>query len=135
MPTISIVFFLISASVLAVIHVIALELYLYWQHLWLDIPMHMLGGATVALGIFALHDFTKKFPSRLLYPIPVLLFVLLVALSWEVFEIEAGIPIEANFAVDTMTDIIMDMLGGVIGYVVAYSISDFDIEQEYGLYD
>lgn len=135
MPTLPIVFFLISASTLAVIHVLSLELYLYWQYLWLDIPMHMLGGATVALGVFALHDLISKFPSRLLYPIPVLLFVLIVALAWEVFEIEVGVPIEANFAVDTMIDLIMDMLGGVIGYVVAYSISNFDIEHDYGLYD
>lgn len=135
MLTLPTVFFLIAASVLATIHVLSLELYLYWQHLWLDIPVHMLGGATVALGVFTIHDLTKKFPSRLLYPIPVLLFVLMAALAWEVFEIKAGVPIEANFAVDTMIDLIMDMLGGTIGYVVAYSISDFDLEHDYGLYD
>lgn len=135
MLTLPTVFFLIAASVLATVHVLSLELYLYWQHLWLDIPVHMLGGATVALGVFAIHDLTKKFPSRLLYPIPVLLFVLIASLAWEVFEIKAGVPIEANFAVDTMIDLIMDMLGGVIGYVVAYSISDFDLEHDYGLYD
>ena len=135
MPTLPVVFFLISASVLAMIHIISLELFLYWQHLWLDIPVHMLGGATIALGIFAIHDLIPKFPSRLLYPIPVLLLVLVASLAWEVFEIKAGVPIEANFKVDTMIDLIMDMLGGVIGYVVAYSISTFDIENDYGLYD
>lgn len=135
MPTLPVIFFLISASTLAGIHIISLELYLYWQHLWLDIPVHMLGGATVALGVFALHDLIPKFPSRLLYPIPVLLFVLMASLAWEVFEIEVGVPIAANFAVDTMIDLIMDMLGAVIGYVVAYSISTFDIENDYGLYD
>lgn len=135
MPTLPVAFFLIAGSILAGIHLISLQLYLYWQYLWLDIPVHMLGGATVALGVFAFHDLVSKFPSRLLYPIPVLLFVLMASLAWEVFEIEAGVPIEANFAVDTMIDLIMDMLGGVVGYVVAYSISNFDIEHDYGLYE
>lgn len=125
LPTI---FFLITASVLAVVHVIALQLYLYWQYLWLDIPMHMMGGAMVALGVFALHDLIPKFPSRLLYPIPVLLFVLLGSLAWEVYEIQIGIPIEPNFKVDTIVDLIMDMLGGVMGYIVGYSVSELDLE-------
>ena len=82
LPTI---FFLIAGSILAVIHVISLELFLYWKYLWLDIPMHALGGAVVALGLFTLHDLWPRYPKRLLYPIPVLLLVLLVAMGWEVY--------------------------------------------------
>ena len=128
LPTI---IFVITISVLAVIHIIALELYLYWEFLWLDIPMHLLGGSAIALGVFAAHDFIKQFPKRLLYPIPVLLTVLTVALLWEVYELGIGIPIEDDFEVDTIVDLIMGMLGGVIGYVVAYSVSTFDIDREY----
>lgn len=131
MPKLSLIFFLIASSVMAVIHIIALELSLYWQIVWLDIPMHALGGATVALGIFAIHDLWEQFPSRLLYPIPVLLFVLMAALLWEVYEIGIGIPIEDNFEADTILDIVMDMLGGVIGYIVGYSVSSLEFEDDH----
>lgn len=124
------VFFLIAISLLAVTHIIALELFLYWQYPWFDIPMHLLGGTVVALGMFASHDLLPQFPARLLYPIPVLLIVLMVSLGWEVFELYAGIPVEENFAGDTIIDLIMDILGGVIGYTVAYSVSSLDLNEE-----
>ena len=127
LPTI---FMVISASILATVHIISLQLFLYWKHLWLDIPMHALGGAVIALGVFTLHDLIPKFPKRLLYPIPVLLFVLLVALGWEVYEIGIGIPVEDDFEVDTAIDIIMGMLGGVIGYIVGYSVSTLDLDED-----
>jgi len=128
LPTI---FMLIAASVLATVHVISLELHLYWKHLWLDIPMHALGGAVVALGIFTLHDLMPHFPRRFLYPVPVLLFVLVVALAWEVYELGIGIPIEDDFEIDTIVDIVMGMLGGIIGYVVGYSVSTLNLDRDY----
>lgn len=123
-------FFLTAISVLAVVHVLAVELFLYWRYHWLDIPMHALGGAAVALSFFALHDLFPKYPKRLLYPTPVLLLTLLVALMWEVFELKAGIPIEEHFAIDTTVDLIMDMLGGILGYVVGYAVSSLDLDEE-----
>lgn len=127
LPTI---FFLISLTVLGVVHILSLELFLYWKYPGLDIPVHALGGATVALGLFSLHDLFPRYPARLLYPIPVLLLVLLVSLAWEVYELQIGIPIEADFEVDTIADLIMDMLGGIIGYVVGYSVSTLDLDEE-----
>lgn len=127
LPTI---IFLIAFFIMATLHVLAIELYLYWKHLWLDIPMHMLGGSVIALGMFAAHDLLRSFPKRLLYPIPVLLVVLMGSLAWEVFEIYAGVPIEANFAGDTTIDLVMDMLGGIVGYIVGYSLSSLDIDEE-----
>lgn len=116
--------------VMAIVHVLAIELSLYWTYLWLDIPMHLLGGAVVALGMFTAHDLIRDFPVRLLYPIPVLLVVLMVSLGWEVFEIYAGVPIEANFAGDTIVDLVMDMLGGIVGYIIGYSLSSLDLDEE-----
>lgn len=127
LPTI---FFLISASILMVIHVLSLELFLYWRYPWLDIPMHALGGAVVALLFFTIHDLTPKYPDRLLYPIPVLLLTLLVALGWEVYELQIGIPIETDYKIDTITDLIMGMLGAIMGYIVGYSVSMIDLEHD-----
>lgn len=127
LPTI---FFLTSISTLAVVHVTATELFLYWRYQWLDIPVHALGGAAVALGFFACHDLCPKYPKRLLYPIPIFLLVLLVALAWEVFELKIGIPIEDDFEIDTIIDLIMDMLGGVVGYMVGYAVTSLDLDED-----
>ena len=132
LPTI---FFLISGSILAVVHYISLELFLYWHYRWLDIPMHALGGAVVALFIFTVKDLRPKYPARLLYPIPVLLLLFLVAMAWEVYEIGIGIPIEDDYEIDTITDLIMGMLGGIIGYIVGYSVSSLDLDQEDNVWD
>jgi len=119
LPTI---FFLISFSLFAVIHVIALQLFLYWHYLWFDIPMHFLGGIIVALGVFTLHDLKVFVPSRYLTPVAVVLMVVIVALVWEVFELYIGTPIEENFVIDTLTDLGMGILGGLIGYSIGTNI-------------
>ena len=106
---------------LAVIHNIAVELYLYWSIWWLDIPVHALGGMIVALGFFAMRDL-RIFSNQLLRPLPVLVLVLGVALLWEVFEFAVGIPVEANYLVDTGIDIVMGLLGGITGYIVGNSL-------------
>lgn len=128
LPTI---FFLIAGSLLVVLHVLSLELYLYWKYPALDIPMHALGGAVLALLFFTLHDIFPQYPSRLLYPIPVLLLVLLIILAWEVFQLQIEVlPLEEDVEIDTITDLIMGMLGAVMGYVVGYSMSSLDLDEE-----
>ncbi|MFT5849727.1 MAG: hypothetical protein ACI9H6_000542 [Patiriisocius sp.] len=116
------VFFLISFLILAVIHIIALQLSLYWAFSWFDIPMHFFGGAVVALGIFTLNDLRIVVPDRWLYTIPVVLLVILVAMVWEVYELLIGIPIEANYVVDTVVDLVLGALGGLVGYSIGTSI-------------
>jgi hypothetical protein len=115
------IFFLIALSVLAVIHNIAIKLFLYWHIWWLDIPIHALGGTVVALGLFALRDL-KLFPNALLKPLSVMGLVLLVAIIWEVFEIVAGIPMEEHYVLDTIIDVSMGLLGGYIGYIVGNNL-------------
>lgn len=124
------VFFLVAGSTLAIVHILATELFLYWRYPWLDIPVHALGGSVAALFFFTLHDLYPKYPQRLLYPIPILLLVLLISLLWEVFELKIGIPIEDDFEIDTVVDIIMGMLGGVLGYIVGYAVSSLDLNEE-----
>ena len=118
------VFFLIASSVLATLHIIALELFLYWHYEWLDLPMHFLGGSVVALGIFSLRDFRVPLVKRYVSLIPVTLLVIAVALLWEFYEIMIGIPIELNHEFDTSIDLLLGTLGGIVGYVVGESISN-----------
>lgn len=113
------VFCLAAASVLAAVHVLSLQFFLYWRYLWLDIPVHILGGAVVALSIFVPYDFGAPLPKRWLNPVPVLLLVLLVALSWEVYEIMIGVPFGPDHAADTFSDLGAGLLGGIAGYFMA----------------
>lgn len=116
------VFFLISFSFLAGIHIIALQLFLYWKFQWFDIPMHFLGGIVVALGLFTLHDLKLVIKKRHLQIFPIVLLVFAVAMLWEVYELLIGIPIESNYVADTLTDLCVGLLGGLIGYGIGTSI-------------
>lgn len=112
----------ITFGTMAFLHVIALKLSLYWHFWWFDMPMHFLGGAIVALGLFFLIDI--KFPlSTVFERLPfTLLAVLAVALAWEYFELWAGIPIESDYVVDTLTDLVMGLSGGYVGYYLARAL-------------
>lgn len=59
---------------------------------------------------------------------PTRIFVLLacIAFGWELFELWAGMPREANFAFDTTIDLIMDALGGICGYFLAKRVVAHD---------
>ena len=116
------IFFFIASSVLAVTHIIALTFYLYWQFPWFDVPMHVLGGAAVALGVLTLYDFRVPIPKRWAKLLPVLSFVLIVALVWEYYEIFIGIPVEADHLIDTIFDLIAGVVGGVVGHSVGSRI-------------
>jgi len=116
-------FFIIALMLLMSVHVIALRLFLYWQIWWLDIPMHILGGVVISVGIFALHDMRLWIKKRHLSYIPVLLLVCVAALSWEVYELCVGTAIEENYLMDTITDLAMGLVGGTIGYTIGTRIS------------
>lgn len=115
-------FFLLTAIVLASTHYLSLEFFLYWRYLWLDIPMHALGGLTAALGFLSIRDFIPKLPPSWSRLLPTLVFTLLVALVWEAFEVLAGIMLDPNYAADTALDLFMGLLGGLVGYAVAGSL-------------
>ena len=80
--------------------------------------MHVLGGAVVALGVLTLYDFRVPIPKRWANLVPVVLMVIVVALLWEWYEILIGIPIEDDYEVDTIIDLIAGTVGGIIGYFV-----------------
>jgi hypothetical protein len=113
--------FLIAFSVLAVIHNLAIQLYLYWHIWWLDIPVHAFGGAIVALGLFTLRDL-KMFPNSGLRPLPVIAIVIGVALIWEAYEVAIGLPMLEDYIFDTVLDVCMGLGGGIIGYVIGNSL-------------
>jgi hypothetical protein len=126
MLKITTVLFLVFFSSLALLHFIALKLFLYWHFPWLDICMHFFGGVIVALGFFTLSDL-RLYSSSFLTLTRILLLVFFVAGTWEVFELYAGIPIEDDYIQDTIIDLCMGLLGGAIGFYVAKRLSNNEL--------
>lgn len=118
------ILFLISFTVLAALHNLAIWLYLYWRLPWLDIPMHALGGVVVALGVYTLRDL-RVLPMTWLSTFVVLGIVCVVAIVWEMFEFYAGVPFAADYYPDTALDIVMGLAGGFIGHYMGKKMSNF----------
>lgn len=99
------------STLLAFLHIWATNDFFYWKYAWFDILMHYLGGVTSAVFVsaFLLH---KR--DYLFIPLLVLIFI-----GWEVFEYIFGLPVEANYPVDTALDLLMDTLGAVTVYLIA----------------
>ncbi len=108
---------IVSGIELAIIHVLAMQLLLYWRYWWLDIPVHVFGGAFVALGAVAI--FGSRASGRFL---PVRMFAILAMatlVGWEIFGIILENGLKPNFYTDTTIDLISGALGAAIGYTVA----------------
>ena len=120
-------FFLLSGASLAVLHFLSIELNLYWRYLWLDMPIHALGGATVALAFLSLREFFPRLPKKLITFKSTMVFVLFVALVWEVFEVSIGVIFEqGRYVPDTTADIMIGFMGGMVGYYVGKNIGELD---------
>lgn len=125
MIKINTVIFMAAAAALALSHFLLLELYLYWRYDWIDIPMHFLGGAVVALGYAAFWDFFPAKRSQLFHFLPGMAFVLSVAVLWEIFEIAIGVIFdERNYIFDTWLDLFMGLLGGATAFMISWRTKD-----------
>lgn len=101
---------------IALLHVVAINLLFYWDIVWFDILMHFLGGFWVALlGLWILAFFTRTdtFTLRAII-VTVLTFTIVIGIMWEVFEASAGISfVGTDQWGDLVTDLIADVLGGI----------------------
>ena len=116
-----------TAIVLAILHISALNFYLYWIFPWLDLVAHMLGG--IALGFLYLLTplFIKGMPDRYITLAGLLSFVFIVGLVWEIFEIQIGLPnfYEYDFYIrDLYLDLLFDGVGGLIAFFVGSRLKD-----------
>lgn len=101
--------------VLAVLHLASIEYDLYWQFLWLDLISHTLGGIWAGLCILWLRSLWG-YPPAIFWGF---LGAFVLGIGWEVLEVIAGLPREANYTLDTSIDLLMDILGGILAVFVA----------------
>jgi len=116
------ILFFISLVTLAIVHVFAQIFFLYWLYLWFDIPVHFLGGIVVALGYQSASSLRIMLPKTWLNILPTIIFVMLVSVAWEIFEVVADVP----FTEDTAFDLIIDFFGGIGGYFLAVKMRSLE---------
>jgi hypothetical protein len=94
-------------------------LYDYYSDIWwYDIILHFLGGLWVFL--FTLWFLFTQYIKKLLDYVSIrdlVFFVLIVGISWEIFELIMGFESISNkgYISDTLLDLIMDIIGATIG--------------------
>ncbi len=105
------------------LHALAVAQELYWHLWWFDLPMHLVGGVVVALVWLTLCDVRLPLVQCVATYWATLRFVILAVVVWELFEVWAGIPIEADYGLDTAIDVALGLLGGHVGYYLGDRLS------------
>lgn len=95
-------------------HYLFEPMYLYHELIWLDIPMHILGG----LGVGTLVISLLKLAGIQVSLAQVILLYLVVAFSWELYEYARGAMVyDALYKyLDSVKDIVMGGVGVYVGY-------------------
>lgn len=90
---------------------------LYWIYRWFDIPMHFIGGALIswlAYIIFALWRNDKSIPW-----VYALIFSFGLGFIWEIIEFYYKVAqLVPYYYLDTVKDILVDMMGGLVVYII-----------------
>ena len=101
--------------------------YLYWTIWWSDLLLHFLSGVCVAMGGISVwfFIFSKKETNILETLFVGMVWVVLVGLVWEIFELHFGATFLSDgqiYVVDTISDLLMDISGGFLGGVYAIKL-------------
>lgn len=104
---------------LAILNALAVVFSWYWRIPWLDMLTHTLGGVFIG-GSFLWFVWTKKHSHKIhTIILQVILATILIGLLWEIFEFITDYIFKANSydIVDGTSDLIFDILGGIIASV------------------
>lgn len=94
---------------------------LYYALPWIDMPMHIAGGASIAfagmsfLAFLRTRGFVNELPF-LLRTLFIMSFVGLAAVSWELWEFSMDVVFDRHLQIglfDTMSDVSFGLLGGL----------------------
>lgn len=118
------------------IHFLALQFFLYWILPWFDLLTHFWGGLFVGLLLLwlayqsgyriATLRMVGTFSTKRALVL-VIAGMLVIGMLWEIYEYVArlylGNPLEANYWFDTSIDMVMDVVGALVGFVVYHLVS------------
>ncbi len=114
MPALLVWLFFALSVVFTLVHNFAVFASLYWYYSWFDIVMHLWGGVLVALGVHILSHFANVTLKPTLQT--TLIVLLIVMVSWELFEYVAGLYNPDTYVYDTTKDLLFGLCGGLLGY-------------------
>ena len=106
---------------LLIAHLIALKFSIYWTVEGYDSVMHAFGGFIGSLMvIYTLQKIgisPQSLPKKIILLLFVMISVIAVGSLWELWEIFVGFTDPFTDLVDTITDLIMDTLGSIMGFI------------------
>lgn len=112
---------LVSTTLVAVLHKLALMYSLYWTLSWFDIITHSLGGFVIGimtLFVFFTSGYIKYPKDHWIVVLSVTIgAVLIVGLTWELWELFVGFTDVIKDRGDTVLDLIMDIVGATAAYL------------------
>lgn len=108
-------------SLLLIGHLVALKFSIYWTVEGYDSVMHAFGGFIGSLMvIYVLQKIgisPQSLPKKIILFLFVIVSVIAVGSIWELWEIFVGFTDPFTDAVDTISDLIMDTIGSIIGFI------------------
>ena len=125
------IFTFILILIIAILHELALNFFLYWKFWWFDILMHFLGGlwiGLISLWFYFLSGYVKYTKKRITF-IFVLssVSVLVVGIAWELFELLVEFDFSSEYLFDTISDLILDILGALTASIILINIDRKEI--------
>ena len=124
---------LVLGIVIALLHALALEYFLYWQYGWFDILMHFLGGLIISLfALWGYLRFSDHGMSKGLLLFDVILFTFIICLFWESFELmfKLSVTDPVSYFIDTVGDFAMNTIGALVGYFLVVEQKLFRLTAE-----
>ncbi len=109
-----------SFATVVFLYILALYKDLFFTYWWFDIPMHFLGGFSVALAsvyLIYIHNQTRMPTDRGIF-FTAILSALLVGALWEIFEYVTKISFTiGDYRLDTIKDLFIDIYGAIVAYI------------------
>ena len=104
---------------ISVLNFFAHKFYWYFSIWWSDMPMHFLGGLWLGLVFFYLF-LPENLSLKLIFKVS--LFILIIGIGWEIFEILFINYINQNpfNILDTISDLFFDLTGGLFAILYFY---------------
>jgi len=109
-------------AIIAYLNIYAIQHSLYWAISWFDILMHGLGGLFIGLTILLILLY-RGVSMRWGTWLGIVGGTIAVGVLWEIIEVSSGLyQTETNVFADTILDLIMDTLGGMVAGFIGFAI-------------